>query len=248
MWQFVEDDSSNYTMTQNEQYCEEFFDSTTYRDDTGRFVVRYPIKSASNLHQLQYSYNDSLKLFRYQYNRIKLDPNKNDSYKFMNEYLRLGHMKPVIEDVGTPNVCYIPHHAVYKESSSTTKIRIVFNDARKISYMPSLNECLHTGPKLENNLTALLLKWRLYKIGFVTDIEKCFRHIKVHPTDCELQRIFWADQYGHAKSFRLLTVTYGLNCSPYLTIKVLRTLANQEEEAFPLAANIVRESFYMDDF
>ena len=86
-----------------------------------------------------------------------------------------------------------------------------------------------------------MLKWRLYKIGFVADIEKCFRQIKVHPTDCDLQR---ADHSSHAKPFRLLT---GLNCSPYLTIKVLRTLAKQEEEAFPLAANIVRQSFYMDD-
>ena len=32
--------------------------------------------------------------------------------------------------------------------------------------MPSLNESLQTGPKLKNNLSALLLKWRLYKIGF----------------------------------------------------------------------------------
>ncbi|XP_054737959.1 uncharacterized protein LOC129244364 [Anastrepha obliqua] len=62
-----------------------------------------------------------------------------------------------------------------------------------------------------------------------------------------MQRIVWRDEQGKPAIYRLLTVTYGLNCSPYLTIKVLHTLATDEEHDFPAASKILKESFYMDD-
>lgn len=138
----------------------------------------------------------------------------------MDEYLRLGHMEPVLEEFEPQKVCYIPHHGVYKEASSTTKLRIVFNAARKCNLFPSLNEHIHAGPKLQNDLSGLILKWRFYQVAFIADIEKCYRQIKVDDEDCDMQRIFWSDSNDNPVPFRLLTVTYGLNCSPYLTIKV----------------------------
>lgn len=48
----------------------------------------------------------------------------------MNEYLALGHMKPVSKDnLNRPvdRVYYLPHHAVLKEINLTTKLRVVFD-------------------------------------------------------------------------------------------------------------------------
>jgi len=49
-------------------------------------------------------------------------------HDFLREYLELGHMEPVSEKVSPVyEPVYIPHHAMIKESSSTTKLRVVFN-------------------------------------------------------------------------------------------------------------------------
>ncbi|XP_017471090.1 PREDICTED: uncharacterized protein LOC108362572 [Rhagoletis zephyria] len=144
-------------------------------------------------------------------------------------------------------VCYIPHHGVYKGSSSTTKLRTVFNASRKMKCGRSLNDCLLVGPKLQNDLSAIILNWRWHKIAFTADIEKCFRQILVDHKDADMQRIFWKDEHGQPCLYRLLTVTYGLNCSPYLTIKVLHTLAKDEGTEFPEAADVLKECFYVDD-
>ncbi|XP_055923735.1 uncharacterized protein LOC129954087 [Eupeodes corollae] len=164
--------------------------------------------------------------------------------EFMSEYLELGHME-LVHEVSSQPTCYIPHHGVYKES--TAKLRIVFNASRKYKSGTTLNDCHHVGPKLQSELSAIILKWRTHRIGFMADIEKCYRQILVQRDDADMQRIIWKDEEGRPAVYRLLTVTYGLNFSPYVTIKVLHTLANDEEANFPQAAKVLRESFYMDD-
>ncbi|XP_044741105.1 uncharacterized protein LOC123302298 [Chrysoperla carnea] len=45
----------------------------------------------------------------------------------------------------------------------------------------------------------------------------------------------------------LTTVTYGATSSPYLAIKVLHKLAEENENCFPKAAKVITRDFYMDD-
>ena len=69
---------------------------------------------------------------------------------------------------------YLPHHAVQKDSP-TTPIRVVYDCSCKQSQStPSLNDCLDKGPKLLNELAALLLRFRVNNFAFVSDIEKAF--------------------------------------------------------------------------
>ena len=59
----------------------------------------------------------------------------------MQEYIDLGHAEVVpITDLGKPTelTFYLPMHAVYKSSSSTTKIRAVFDASAKSSSGTSL--------------------------------------------------------------------------------------------------------------
>ncbi|EFA13021.1 hypothetical protein TcasGA2_TC011487 [Tribolium castaneum] len=53
--------------------------------------------------------------------------------KFMQEYLDMGHMVRVPESQEFQGKYYIPHQAVIREESTTTKLRVVFDASCKIS-------------------------------------------------------------------------------------------------------------------
>ena len=46
---------------------------------------------------------------------------------------------------------YLPHHAVVRQDKDTSKVRIVYN-ASAHAKGPSLNDCLHTGPKFNQKV------------------------------------------------------------------------------------------------
>ena len=80
----------------------------------------------------------------------------------MQEYLDLGHA----ETVPTPDLekppklsFYLPMHAVYKTSSTTTKIRAVFDASAKSSTGVSLNDTLLVGPTTHPPLVDVLLRF-----------------------------------------------------------------------------------------
>jgi len=47
--------------------------------------------------------------------------------------------------------------------------------------------------------------------------------------------------------FQLRTVTYGLASAPFLALRVIAQLANDEEARFPDAATVLRQHMYVDD-
>lgn len=47
--------------------------------------------------------------------------------------------------------------------------------------------------------------------------------------------------------FELKTVTFGVNCAPYLTIRTLLEVAKQSEEDTPIVSDILRNFMYVDD-
>ncbi|XP_054259330.1 uncharacterized protein LOC128984071 [Macrosteles quadrilineatus] len=71
---------------------------------------------------------------------------------------------------------------------------------------------------------------------------------KVHSEDQKFHYILWHTRPDQPPStFRLTTVTYGVNCSPYLAIRTLHQLANDEGDSFPEAAEILRTQTFVDD-
>ena len=65
----------------------------------------------------------------------------------------------------------MPHKAVVREAAETTKVCIVY-DA-----IVSLNECLETGPPLQNLIWDILTRLRFRPILLCGDIEKTFLQI-----------------------------------------------------------------------
>ena len=73
----------------------------------------------------------------------------------MREYMDLGHAELVPpEDLEKPvdQVFYLLMHAVYKSSTTTTKIRAVFDASAKSTSSVSLNDILLVGPTVHPTL------------------------------------------------------------------------------------------------
>ena len=98
----------------------------------------------------------------------------------MTEYFEMGHAEPVpVADLENPmqNVFYLPMHAVRKESSTTTKLRAVFDASAKSSTGVSLNDTLLVGPTIHPPLVDVLLRFCFNRIALTTDVSKMYRAI-----------------------------------------------------------------------
>ena len=82
--------------------------------------------------------------------------------KVVQSYLDLGHAKPVpASDHLPPTNFYLPMHAVFKDSSTSTKLRVVFDGSATTTTGTSLNQALLVGPTIQPTLSNILLKFRL---------------------------------------------------------------------------------------
>ena len=71
-------------------------------------------------------------------------------------------------------VFYLPYGPVITESAETTKLRIYDASSKPIKNSASLNDCLETGPPLQNAMWDILVRWRFNPIMLCGDIEKAF--------------------------------------------------------------------------
>ena len=86
--------------------------------------------------------------------------------KFMREYIKLDYMsvlKPPLDDY--KGAVYLPHHGMLKESSTSIKLRIVFDASAKNNKGVSLNDALLIGPVLRDGLINIIIRFRTYKIA-----------------------------------------------------------------------------------
>ncbi|XP_018580238.1 uncharacterized protein LOC108917913 [Anoplophora glabripennis] len=146
-------------LSEEEEECELIFRDTTQRDENGRFIVQLPIRSG--IKGLGDSYEIALKRFR-QLERKFIRDNKFmlDYHKFIREYISMGHMSKVgaqtrygkRKEINTQGagLCYLPHHGVMKETSVTTKLRVVFDASAATSNGISLNNRLMVSLKSDS--------------------------------------------------------------------------------------------------
>ena len=149
---------------------------------------------------------------------------------FFQKFLDLGHLEKVqsLELDVYPNY-YLPHHCVLKEDSSTTKLRVVFDASSKTTTGVSLNECLLVGPKVQEDLFDILLRFRSSKLGMSADIAKMYRQVELCKEDKDYHRIFWRfDRQQPIDTYRMTRVTYGVASSSFHAIRSLVECANLE--------------------
>ena len=87
---------------------------------------------------------------------------------------------------------YLPHHAVVRRDKDTTKLRIVYDASSKVNG-PSFNECLHAGPKFDQKILDILLRFHIHKVAVAADIKMAFLMIAMTEKDRDALRFLWVD-------------------------------------------------------
>ncbi|XP_074035654.1 uncharacterized protein [Leptinotarsa decemlineata] len=189
---------------------EKYFKETVLQTDDGRYQVNLPWKEGHP----KLSNNKEIAEARLLSTTKKLiSLGKFEDYsKVFAEWESLGIIEEVRGDSINMPSHYLPHRAVIKENSITTKIRPVFDASTKDNNGNSLNTCLEKGPNLLELIPSLLIKFRIGLIGVTSDIEKAFLQIGVNPNERDnLRFLWWVDESKTEKKI-LGTVEWFLVC------------------------------------
>ena len=172
--------------------CEEHYRQYTTRDSTGRYIVKLPFRQDPR------TIGDTGYTTMHQFNSLKRrrwkEPQRWEQYcNYMANFIKAGYATRIAPVPNPPPIIYLPHHAVVKESSSTTKLWVVFDGSQRSSNGSTLNELLITGPVVQETLYHILLNFRTHRVALTGDIEKMYLQIRVTEEDSKLVRMLWQE-------------------------------------------------------
>ena len=138
-----------------------------------------------------------------------------------------------------------------KWERETTKIRIVFDGATSYKGI-ALNDAIHQGPNLQQDLLSILFRFRKNKVALVCDIAQMYHQVELHNKDKPYVRFLWRDMktIKEPSIYEFQTLLFGLNAAPFLAFLaqyVSQTNAKKNQELLPRASETVLKSTYMDD-
>ena len=214
-------------MSDEEQLCEDNFRQTTIVREK-RFSVKLPFKDV----QLGDSLCQAERRFHSLERRLQGNPELRQRYKaFIDEFLQMDHMEAVpTEEITKPSneTFYIPHHCVFKEESTSTKLRVVFDGSAKTSNGHSLNDALMVGATIQDDLLSIITCFRLHPSVLSADIAKMYRQAGLEEPDRDFHRILWRnDPSEPMQHSRIKRVTYGISSSSFHAIRCLFEVANR---------------------
>jgi len=113
----------------------------------------------------------------------------------------------------------------------------------------SLNRALLPGLKLQTDIVDILIRFRfrLFRHAFTADICKMYRQILILPEFRAYQHILWLDStLDQLIDYELNTVMYGVNCAPFLALRVLCAIADNDGDSFPRVREALYHQTYVD--
>ncbi|XP_073955686.1 uncharacterized protein [Choristoneura fumiferana] len=237
--------------TDSKNVCEIEFQKSTQLIEN-RFQVKLPLKVPIEEVCLGDSFSVALQRLNALCKRFKKDAQLKKCYtEFINEFIALGHAR-VIDlfklDMDLDCCYFLPHHAVVKEDSTTTRLRAVFDGSAKTNLGLSLNNILESGPVVQKELFDILVLFRTYKYVAMTDIKQMYRQVVLDPSQAHLQLILWKENLDDPLTCLQITrIIYGLTSSSFLATRCLVELAQRYERQYPLASAVLRNNSYVDD-
>lgn len=162
--------------------------------------------------------------------------------------LQEGIVEPAPE-TPTGKVFYIPHKGVNRENAESTKLQIVYDaSAREKDNQPSLNDCLHPGPPIQNCLWDILVTTRFYPVLLMGDLKKAFLQVHIKKEERDSLRFHWKPPNSSKTSILQFTrALFGMTCSPFLLGGVINQHLDTWESQHPEPIKEIRDGLYIDD-
>ena len=146
---------------------------------------------------------------------------------------------------------YLAHHAV-KKDSNTTPIRVVFDCSAKSSpELPSLNDCLYSGPAMVPEMPQILMRFRIGPCAASADIAKAYLMIGLDERDRDATRFLWPKDVSDPKSdiltYRFKVVLFGATCSQFILNATIDRHLEQDQNEDNMFIDKVRKGIYIDN-
>ena len=187
---------------------------------TGRFKVALPRRTDAP--PLGESRRHVLEMFHSNECSVLRKGNWATFQEVVQEYLDLGHAEPVPPTPFSSPASshyYLPMHGVVKNSSTSTKLRVLYDASAKTTSCVSLNDTLLVGLALFKPIDHILLKFRMYIVAISGDIGKTYRAVELEESDKEFHHFLWrTTKNGPTKDYCMTRVTFGVTSSPFLAI------------------------------
>lgn len=238
--------------TEDERFAKEIFASTT-KYDGERYTVDLPFRRDAS--SLESNYKEAFIRLKATEKQLLKNSDKKEQYeKAIMDYVKLGFARELskeeVDAVLKEEHYIIPHHAVFKESSTSTKVRIVFDASSKDVKGLSLNDILYPGPNLLPDIAALLMRFRMNRVAINADVEKMFLQTKVSRQHHCFQLFMWrhCDINTSPRLFAMERVLFGETCSPFLCIASVHKHADDHLDTYGESfRDSIKENMYMDD-
>ena len=121
--------------------------------------------------------------------------------------LDAGHAEKVNDYVESERTWYLPHQAVITPKKPG-KIRPVFDCAAKYQG-ECLNDKVHKGPDISNQLLSVLLRFRRFQWAFTADIKAMYYQTVVPEDHRDALRFLWWDDQGNETVLRMTRHVFG---------------------------------------
>ncbi|GFT11589.1 DUF1758 domain-containing protein [Trichonephila clavipes] len=244
----IKDPSEKKSKLELQDLALKHFENTVLRDDEGRYIVRIPWIEGNE--KLEDHYSLAKGRLEKTVKTLKFTGRLFDYEQVFVDWEKEGIIEKIAQDEpkNGGKFHYLPHRPVFKENS-TTEIRPVFDGSAHHGKSCSLNDCVEKGPNLIEMIPAILNRFRLGKIGVISDIRKAFLQISLHENDMNFLRFSWWEGGYSEKAviYRHRRVVFGISRSPFLLAAVLNHHFKQAPEHLEKAAEKLKDSMYVDN-
>lgn len=142
---------------------------------------------------------------------------------------------------------YLPIFVVIKETSDSTKYRVVV-DGKAVYRNSSLNKSTLTGPCMIKDIMCTLSRFRLNEVAVMADVTQMFLRISLAQKDRVYHRFLWnPDPNVEPDEYQFNVHCFGNAGSPAVAISVIREHARLNKKRFPRAVETMLESTHVDD-
>ena len=254
-------DISENTSELNEKLVRYLLDSSTRADD-GRMII--PLLWNVNVkHLLAQNFNLAKKVL---YSSGKKILNDHEKLYMVHNNVKELSAAGIIQKVDNleqfmaenPTCSFLAHSYVFRPHKETTKIRMVFmsNLAEKLnSNNLSHNQCMYSGPCVNQKLSTALILLRFDEKLLVFDLKKAFCQLLLPESDANKLLFLWYKnpEIGDftLQAYKNVRCSFGLRCSPTMLMcalyKMLVMDAEADEEKLRRLKSKIYSLTYMDN-